>query len=103
LDAIAPPPMPMYAAPAPIYVQQVPVPVPVPVQVAPDPTPASTLYVIPDPASGATTRFYPSGYIRNYAGVSTVVAIGGGYGGHRVYSSAYRGGHGCGVCVIGRR
>ncbi len=95
-------PTPIYGQVAPVYVQPMPVAVPVVAQPAPEP-PASTLYIIPDPASGAIARFYPSGVARTTAFASTVFTIGGGYGSGRYCSTGYHGGHARGICVIGRR
>lgn len=97
--------MPAYTQPGqpfPTYIQPVQIAMPVAVQPAPEP-PRSTLYIIPDPASGATAHFYPSGYARPAAFASTVFTIGGGSSGRRYYSTGYHGGHSHGVCVIGRR
>jgi hypothetical protein len=101
-DGPLPPAAPMYAQPPLGYIQQAPVTVTLPVPAAPPP-PISTLYIIPDPASGATTPFYPSGYVRSRPPVSTVIAIGGGFSGRRYAAAGFHSGHGSGVCVIGHR
>jgi len=81
---------------APVYVAPQPVAVPVPVYVEPEPeyVPASTLYVIPYGSSGCTYYRYPQCYYGGFYGApSTVVTIGGGYGGGpRFYGATRRGG-----------